>query len=70
MKSLEELKAMRFIPLRECAICGCQIGWYNNGEKAWFDPSCDCCSMGGGHYDDWKIVQERHNALHPTIVST
>jgi len=71
MKTLEELKAMRFIPLRMCSICGSLIGWYNNGEVAWFDPSCDCCSFdSGGYYDTWETVLEVYNKFNYTIKFT
>jgi len=64
MKTIDELKLMQFIPLRECSICKSTIGWYNNGEVAWFDSGCDCAS-GGGHYDTWEIVEQRYNQYNP-----
>lgn len=62
MKTLAELKKMSFIPHHDCACCGSMVGWYPNGQRPYFDPSCDCgCS--GGHYDTWEYVFKWYNEV-------
>lgn len=62
MKTLAELKEMNFIPHHDCGCCGSTVGWYNNGDRVWFDPSCDCgCSEG--HYDSWLEAFKWYNTV-------
>lgn len=62
MKTLAELQKMSFIPHHDCACCGAMVGWYPNGRRPYFDPSCDCgCSQG--HSDTWEDVFKWYNKV-------
>lgn len=62
MKTLAELKEMSFIPHHDCGSCRAMVGWYPNGQRPYFDPTCDC---GGskGHYDTWEDVFKWYNTV-------
>lgn len=61
MKTLEELKAMGFIPHHDCAICGETVGWHPQDPDPWFDTGCGCGCGGGGHYDSWENAFKWYN---------
>jgi hypothetical protein len=31
-----------WLPLRDCSICGTDIGYVVNGDSVWFRSACDC----------------------------
>lgn len=62
MKTVNELKAMNFIPHHECAICHCMVGWYPQSTGLWFDSSCGC-GGDGGHYDTWEEAFKWYNTV-------
>lgn len=64
MKTLEELKKMRFVPHHDCGCCGAMVWWNVSPymHAPYFDPSCDCgCS--DGHYGTWEEVFKWYNAV-------
>lgn len=62
MKTLAELQKMPFIPHHDCACCGAMVGWHPNGQRPYFNPSCDCgCSEG--HYETWENVFKWYNKV-------
>ena len=64
MKTLAELKKMRFVPHHYCECCGAMVGWKVSPDTLapYFDPSCDCgCSYG--HYGTYEEVFKWYNTV-------
>lgn len=51
--------AYKFIPLRACSICECDIGYEIRNDKLYFNSSCDC-SQSEPQLRDFEIEREKY----------
>ena len=44
-KEASDIYFIKFLPIRECSICGSQIGYQFSKGAVFFDSNCNCVSF-------------------------
>lgn len=47
---IKKIKSTEFLPLRQCSLCSCEVGWRHDNNDIFFDSSCDCTSYSETRY--------------------
>lgn len=50
-----------FVNHHECGLCGVMVRYLIEGDRLYFDPSCDCCRGNGPELHSWDRAAERIN---------
>jgi len=52
---------LTYVPHHDCGGCGAWVAHIIEGENLFFDPRCDCSSMGFQEPREWQSVADEIN---------